>query len=262
MWLPYRTFAPPGLGTDCSRGSSEPWHQAPQQDGSHGVSCEPAREPQGIALSDSVQRQRCRPTSQWEEGLRICVHVWKLLSNENQRWNQMQGREGVLPPATWWNLNETSLWMGWPTGAKKVILLWRYLYKLQLQPFCLIPLFLSPCFLVLCSVFKELRALSMWWIYGVNLLNSKVLICCFAYSLSHVQLFCYPMDCSLPGSSVHGILQARTLEWVAISSSRGSSESSTIPALAGKFFTTEPQGKPKVLIRSIKNPCHLQPIRT
>ena len=33
---------------------------------------------------------------------------------------------------------------------------------------------------------------------------------------------CDPMDCSLPGSSVHGILQARILEWVAISSSRGS----------------------------------------
>ena len=32
--------------------------------------------------------------------------------------------------------------------------------------------------------------------------------------------FCDPMGCSLPGSSVHGILQARILEWVAISSSR------------------------------------------
>ena len=32
---------------------------------------------------------------------------------------------------------------------------------------------------------------------------------------------CDPVDCSLPGSSVHGILQARILEWVAISSSRG-----------------------------------------
>ena len=38
-----------------------------------------------------------------------------------------------------------------------------------------------------------------------------------------VQLFCDPMDCSLPGSSVHWVLQARILEWVAISSSRGSS---------------------------------------
>ena len=34
---------------------------------------------------------------------------------------------------------------------------------------------------------------------------------------------CSPMDCSLPGSSVHGTLQARILKWVAISSSRGSS---------------------------------------
>ena len=33
---------------------------------------------------------------------------------------------------------------------------------------------------------------------------------------------CDPMDCSPPGSSVHGILQARILEWAAISSSRGS----------------------------------------
>ena len=35
---------------------------------------------------------------------------------------------------------------------------------------------------------------------------------------------CDPMDCSLPGSSIHGILQARILEWVAISFSRGSSQ--------------------------------------
>ena len=34
---------------------------------------------------------------------------------------------------------------------------------------------------------------------------------------------CHPMDCSPPGSSVHGILQARTLEWVAMPSSKGSS---------------------------------------
>ena len=34
---------------------------------------------------------------------------------------------------------------------------------------------------------------------------------------------CDPMDCSPPGSSVHGILQARMLEWVAIPFSRGSS---------------------------------------
>ena len=41
-------------------------------------------------------------------------------------------------------------------------------------------------------------------------------------SLSRVQLFCNPMDCSLPGSSIHGILQARILECIAMPSSRGS----------------------------------------
>ena len=49
-----------------------------------------------------------------------------------------------------------------------------------------------------------------------------------------------PMDCSLPGSSVHGILQARILEWVAISFSRGSSWSrdrTQVSHIAGRFFT-------------------------
>ena len=42
-------------------------------------------------------------------------------------------------------------------------------------------------------------------------------------SCSVMSILCSTMDCSPPGSSVHGILQARTLEWVAISFSRGSS---------------------------------------
>ena len=47
--------------------------------------------------------------------------------------------------------------------------------------------------------------------------------CMPAKSLQPGLTLCNPMDCSPPGSSVHGILQARILEWVAISSSRGSS---------------------------------------
>ena len=56
--------------------------------------------------------------------------------------------------------------------------------------------------------------------------------------------FCDTVDCSPPGSSVHGILQARILEWVAIHFSRGSSlpkdelTSLMSPALAGVFFST------------------------
>ena len=48
------------------------------------------------------------------------------------------------------------------------------------------------------------------------------------------------MDCSPPGSSVHGILQARTLEWVAMPSSRGSSQprnQTEVSRIAGRFFT-------------------------
>ena len=43
---------------------------------------------------------------------------------------------------------------------------------------------------------------------------------CSMYLLSQCPALCNPMDCSLPGSSVHGIFQARILEWVAISYSR------------------------------------------
>ena len=46
--------------------------------------------------------------------------------------------------------------------------------------------------------------------------------CMRAKSLQLCASVCNPMDCSLPGSSVHGILQARILEWVAVPSSKGS----------------------------------------
>ena len=57
---------------------------------------------------------------------------------------------------------------------------------------------------------------------------------------------CDPVDCSPPGFSVHGILQARVLEWVAISSSRGSSDPGIepgSPALQVGSLPSEPPGK-------------------
>ena len=48
--------------------------------------------------------------------------------------------------------------------------------------------------------------------------------CCFCLVIQSCPSLCDPMDCSPPGSSAHGISQARTLEWVAISFSRGSSQ--------------------------------------
>ena len=68
--------------------------------------------------------------------------------------------------------------------------------------------------------------------------------------LSHVTP-CNSMDCSPPGSSVHGISQARILEWLPFPTSGDlpnpgiKPESFASPALAGGFFTTEPQGKPQ-----------------
>ena len=56
------------------------------------------------------------------------------------------------------------------------------------------------------------------------------------------------MDCSLPRSSVHGIFQARVLEWVAISFSRGSSpprDQTWVSRIVGRRFTIEPPGKIK-----------------
>ena len=58
--------------------------------------------------------------------------------------------------------------------------------------------------------------------------------------LSHVHLFLNPMDCSLSGSSVHRILQARILEWVAIPFSRESSQPrdwTWVSYITGRFFT-------------------------
>ena len=63
-------------------------------------------------------------------------------------------------------------------------------------------------------------------------------LCCFVTQLCAT--LCDPMDCSLPGSSVHGILQARILEWVTIPFSRGSSQlrdQTQVSCIAGRFFT-------------------------
>ena len=76
-------------------------------------------------------------------------------------------------------------------------------------------------------------------------------------SLSPVWLF-DSMDCSLPGSSVHGVFQARILEWVAISYSRGSSQPrdrtslSCVSCIAGGYFATEPPRKPYAAAKSLK----------
>ena len=74
---------------------------------------------------------------------------------------------------------------------------------------------------------------------------------CILSRFSCVQLFCDPMDCSPPGGSIHEILQAIILEWVAISSSRRSSRPkdrthvSYITCIGRQvFLPLAPPGKP------------------
>ena len=78
-------------------------------------------------------------------------------------------------------------------------------------------------------------------------MSASTLLCVRAQSLQLCPALCDPRDCSPPGSSVHGILQARILEWIAMPSSRGSSQPRDqirISYIAGGFFTIDPLGKP------------------
>ena len=65
--------------------------------------------------------------------------------------------------------------------------------------------------------------------------------------LTCVQLLCDPMDCSLPSSSIHGILQARILDSVAIPFSRRTSwhrDWTQVSHIVGRFLPSEPPEKP------------------
>ena len=88
-----------------------------------------------------------------------------------------------------------------------------------------------------------------------NGLNVKCLVQCVAVQAIHECMratllksyltLCDSMDCSLPGSSVHGVLQARILQWVAVPSSRGSSRSRDWTQVSyGSCIGRWPPGKP------------------
>ena len=99
----------------------------------------------------------------------------------------------------------------------------------------------------ICQLWKALcYKLPFFWRFVKFPFYFYLLCCCSFLVAKSCPTLCDPMDCSPPGSSVHGILQARTLEWVAIFFSKGSSRSrdrTLIFCLAGGFFTIEPSGK-------------------
>ena len=110
-----------------------------------------------------------------------------------------------------------------------------------------------------CSIFLLLikhnfnNLLSNWKLQSIVFSNicfrNYLQVLCCDKSLQSFPTLFDPMDCSPPGSSIHGILQARILEWVAMPSSRGSSWPRDWTCvfynscIAGRFFTAEPPGK-------------------
>ena len=97
---------------------------------------------------------------------------------------------------------------------------WYYLTSLCVRQMDLSLKTISPLLTPLCPLWMKLTSMCACWLFN------------------HVWL-CDSMDCSPPGSSIHGILQARILEWVAILFSRGSSwlmVQTHISCIAGRFF--------------------------
>ena len=90
--------------------------------------------------------------------------------------------------------------------------------------------------------------------------SGYVCVCVYKHAklLDLYPTFGNPKGCSWPGSSVHGILQARTLAWVAMPSSRGSSWPrhwtcvSCGSCIASRIFTAEPPRKPLQAVSIIK----------
>ena len=88
------------------------------------------------------------------------------------------------------------------------------------------------------------------WIYSLMWIISEEKVYVRAKILLLCLTLCDPMDCGVPGSSVHGILQARILEGVVLLFSRRSSWprdqtcGSYGSCLTARFFTTEPLGMP------------------
>ena len=88
--------------------------------------------------------------------------------------------------------------------------------------------------------------------------SHTAILCVCVCVLSHTVIFnsCNPMDCSPPGSSVHGVIRTRILEWSIFSPPGDLSKPGIEPAtcmsaaLADWFFTTEPFGKPTGILVS------------
>ena len=135
-----------------------------------------------------------------------------------------------------------------------------YWFSVGASPFSL-RLIKSIC----CSKYKCFKFLFQLWKFKHNSMNWNPKAFCtflkFSLKWSEIVQSCpilgNPMDCNLPGSSIHGIFQARILVWVSISFSRGSSwprNQTLSPVLQSDALLSEPQGKLLQLLKfSLEN---------
>ena len=87
---------------------------------------------------------------------------------------------------------------------------------------------------------SQTHTYTFMYVYMFIIHTHAFIIIIFLKVVQSYLTLCDPMDCSPPGSSVHGILQARILEWVAIPFSRGYSQprdQTQVSRIAGGFLT-------------------------
>ena len=140
------------------------------------------------------------------------------------------------------------------------LIVWKEMWETDEGGFMLLPwLFKKDDFssIAICSLLRRAEGFWLindlvqqgWAVHIVYLADSPFCSCVCAQLLQLCPTLCDSMDCSPPGSSVYGILQARIWEWVAMPSSRESSwprdrtHVFMSPALVGGFPTTEEPGK-------------------
>ena len=158
----------------------------------------------------------------WGSGTKSCP-LWQRITAEKQLlvwyWALLEteclthGHQVTIQPellihkSEWYLTHEPSSWTGKTTnpfgnGHDTLDQAWTgKLYKQVVQD---------------CQSPASMATDSSWTSFMTSCMHSKLPQSC--------PTLCGPIDCSLPGSSVHGILQARILQWVAMSSSRGSSQ--------------------------------------
>ena len=127
--------------------------------------------------------------------------------------------------------------VAWPICSRHTWLLnWAWRGKQNWKTGTILSQMLAECFFICCL--SSVMMMMMMMMTMMMMMCVCMCVCVLAAQLC-LTLF-EPMNCSLPGSSVHGILQARTLEWIAIPFFRGSSpprDRTQVSCIAGRFFT-------------------------